>query len=55
MALQYRPSSAVKSQMEMEKIADLKPTQAVVYHFKGKKMEPIIIEKGLADLSLIEP
>ena len=54
MALQYKPSSAVKSQMEMEKISDLTPTQAVVYHFNGKKMEPVIIEKGLADLSLIE-
>ena len=54
MALQYKPSNAVKAQMKMEKIADLKSTQAVVYHFKGKKMEPIVIEKGLADLSLIE-
>lgn len=54
MALQYKPSSTVKSQMEMEKISDLTPTQAVVYHFNGKKMEPVIIEKGLADLSLIE-
>ena len=25
-----------------------------VYHFKGKKMEPIVIEKGLADLSNVE-
>lgn len=54
MALQYRPSGAVKAQMETQKIADLGPTQAVVYHFKGKKMEPIIVEKGLADLSLVE-
>ena len=54
MALQYKPSNAVKNQMKMEKISDLKPTQAVVYHFKGKKMEPIIIEKGLADLSNVE-
>ena len=54
MALQYKPSNAVKNQMKMEKISDLTPTQAVVYHFKNKKMEPIVIEKGLADLSLIE-
>lgn len=54
MALQYKPSNAVKNQMKMEKIPDLTSTQAVVYHFKDKKMEPIIIEKGLADLSLIE-
>ena len=54
MALQYKPSNAVKNQMKMEKIPDLTSTQAVVYHFKDKKMEPIIIEKGLADLSSIE-
>ena len=54
MALQYKPSNAVKNQMKMEKISDLKSNQAVVYHFKGKKMEPIIIEKGLADLSNVE-
>ncbi len=54
MALQYKPSSAVKSQMETQKIADLQPTQAVVYRFKDKKLEPVVIEKGLADLSNIE-
>ncbi|MBR6231922.1 MAG: efflux RND transporter periplasmic adaptor subunit [Alphaproteobacteria bacterium] len=54
MALQYKPSNAVKNQMKMEKISDLSSNQAVVYHFKNKKMEPVIIEKGLADLSLIE-
>lgn len=54
MALQYKPSNAVKNQMKMEKISDLSANQAVVYHFKNKKMEPVIIEKGLADLSLIE-
>ena len=54
MALQYKPSSVIKNQMETQKISDLTPTQAVVYHFKNKKLEPVIIEKGLADLSNIE-
>ena len=54
MALQYKPSGAVKAQMETQKIADLGPTQAVVYHFKNKKLEPVIIEKGLADLTNVE-
>ena len=54
MALQYKPSAAVKAQMETQKIADLGPTQAVVYHFKNKKLEPVIIEKGLADLTNVE-
>ena len=54
MALQYKPSNAVKNQMKMEKISDLASNQAVVYHFRNKKMEPVVIEKGLADLSLIE-
>ena len=54
MALQYKPSSQVKAQMEVKKVDDLGKNQTLVYRLKGNKMEPVVIEKGLSDLTLVE-
>ncbi len=54
MALQYKPSSQIKSLMDVKKIDDLGKNQTLVYRLKGNKMEPVIIEKGLSDLTSVE-
>lgn len=54
MALQYKPSSQVKAQMDIQKVDDLTKNQTLVYRLKGHKMEPVIIERGLSDLTSVE-
>ncbi len=54
MALQYKPSAAVKSAMDVKKIKDIKENQDVVYLFEKGKIVPRIITKGLSDMTNIE-
>lgn len=54
MALQYKPSVAVKSAMDVKKIKDIKENQDVVYLFEKEKIVPRIITKGLSDMTNIE-
>lgn len=54
MALQYKPSSAVKAEMEIKKVADIEDTQDIVYLFEKGKIVPRVITKGLSDMTNIE-
>ncbi len=54
MALQYKPSSVVKAKMDVKKIDDLGKNQTLVYRLNKHKMEPVVIEKGLSDLTSVE-
>ncbi|MCM1324831.1 MAG: efflux RND transporter periplasmic adaptor subunit [Acetobacter sp.] len=54
MALQYKPSAAVKAMMEVKKVKDINENQDVVYLFEKGKIVPRIITKGLSDMTNIE-
>lgn len=54
MALQYKPSAAVKAKMDVKKIKDIGENQDVVYLFEKGKIVPRIITKGLSDMTNIE-
>lgn len=54
MALQYKPSPAVKAMMDVKKIGDIEETQDVVYLFERGKITPRVITKGLSDMTNIE-
>lgn len=54
MALQYKPSAAVKAKMDVKKIQDIGENQDVVYLFEKGKIVPRIITKGLSDMTNIE-
>lgn len=54
MALQYKPSAAVKSEMDVKKINDIAEGQDVVYLFEKGKIVPRIVTKGLSDMTNIE-
>ncbi len=54
MVLQYKPSAEIKSKMEMKRINDLDKDQTVVYQLKDHKMLPVIIRKGLSNLTSVE-
>ena len=54
MALQYKPSSAVKAEMEIKKVADIEDSQDIVYLFEKGKIVPRVITKGLSDMTNIE-
>lgn len=54
MALQYKPSAAVKSLMEVKKVKDIAENQDIVYLFEKGKIVPRIITKGLSDMTNIE-
>ena len=52
-ALQYKPNALVRRFVPKGKV-ELKPTQAMIYRFDGKRVVPVVFEKGLADTSWIE-
>lgn len=54
MALQFKPSAAVKAEMDIKKIADIDETQDVVYLFEKGKIVPRVITKGISDMTNIE-
>lgn len=54
MALQYKPSSAIKAKMDVKKVKDVAENQDVVYLFEKGKIVPRIITKGLSDMTNIE-
>jgi len=54
MALQFKPSAAVKAEMDVKKIADIEENQDVVYLFEKGKIVPRIITKGISDMTNIE-
>ena len=54
MALQYKPSQAIKNKINIKKIDDIKENQDVVYLFEDNKIVPKIITKGLSDMTNIE-
>ncbi len=54
MALQYKPSAAVKALMDVKKVGDIAENQDVVYLFEKGKIVPRVITKGLSDMTNIE-
>ena len=54
MALQYKPSAAVKAMMDVKKVKDIAENQDVVYLFEKGKIVPRIITKGLSDMTNLE-
>ena len=52
MALQYKPRGDLKKQVGS--IKDLNLNQDIVYIFKNKTVQPVIITKGLSDVSNVE-
>ncbi len=54
MALQYKPSQAIKSKINIEKIKDMNENQDVVYLFEKGKIVPRVITKGLSDMANVE-
>lgn len=53
MALQYKPSAAVKAGMDVKKIEDIAENQDVVYLFEAGKIQPRIVTKGISDMTNI--
>lgn len=54
MALQFKPSMAVKAEMDIKKVGDIDENQDVVYLFEKGKIVPRVITKGLSDMTNIE-
>lgn len=54
MALQFKPSAAVKAEMNVKNIADIKDNQDIVYLFEKGKIVPRVITKGISDMTNIE-
>lgn len=52
MAMQYKPRGDIKK--DMESINNLELNQDIAYVFKDKKVKPVIITKGLNDVSNVE-
>ncbi|MBO4956941.1 MAG: efflux RND transporter periplasmic adaptor subunit [Rickettsiales bacterium] len=52
MALQYKPKGDLKKQIGS--IKDLNLNQDIVYIFKDKTVQPVVITKGLSDVSNVE-
>ena len=54
MALQFKPSAAVRGEMNVKRIADIDETQDIVYVFEKGKIVPRVITKGLSDMTNVE-
>lgn len=54
MALQFKPSAAVRWEMNVKKIADIDESQDIVYVFEKGRITPRIITKGLSDMTNVE-
>ena len=54
MALQFKPSMAVKAEMDVKRVSDIEENQDIVYLFEKGKIVPRVITKGLSDMTNIE-
>lgn len=54
MALQFRPSAAVKAEMDVKKVENINENQDIVYLFEKGKIVPRVITKGISDMTNIE-
>ena len=54
MALQYKPSKAIKKMIETQKIENLQENQDVIYLFDNGQITPRVITKGLSDMTNVE-
>ena len=54
MALQYKPSSAIKKMIDIKKIEDINENQDIVYIIENGKIIPKVITKGLSDMTNVE-
>lgn len=54
MALQYRPSAKVRETMSVQRVGEIRDDQDVVYQFKDGEVKPVIITKGISDMTLVE-
>ena len=54
MVMQYKPSADLKAQMDVQKINDLKKDEIVLYQIKNNKIVPVIVQKGLSNLTAME-
>ena len=54
MALQFKPSAAIKEKMDVKQVSDIKDNQDIVYLFEKGKIVPRIITKGISDMTNIE-
>lgn len=49
--LQYKPNAVVRELITEKINQELAPNQAIVYQFKDGKVIPVVIQKGLSDMS----
>ena len=54
MALQFKPSAAVKAEMDIKKVTDIGEDEDIVYLFEKGKIVPRVITKGISDMTNIE-
>jgi HlyD family secretion protein len=54
MVMQYKPSAELKAQMNAPKINDLQKDEIVLYQIKENKIVPVIVQKGLSNLTGME-
>lgn len=53
MAFQYKPNALVRQFIDKQKL-DIQSNQAILYQFQQGKVVPVIVTKGLSDVSYIE-
>lgn len=54
MALQYKPSMAVREQIKIKKIDNITEQQDIIYVYEKGEIVPQVITKGLSDMTNIE-
>ncbi len=54
MALQYKPSQAIRNKIKIKKIDNIKENQDIVYLFESNTIIPQVVTKGLSDMTNIE-
>ncbi|MBR5154155.1 MAG: efflux RND transporter periplasmic adaptor subunit [Alphaproteobacteria bacterium] len=54
MALQYKPSKAIREFMKVKKVENIKENQNIIYLFKDGQIVPQVITKGISDMTNIE-
>ena len=54
MAMQYKPSAKVRENIKVKKIESMNENQSIVYVYNNGKITPIVITKGLSDMTNIE-
>lgn len=54
MLLQYKPSAEVRKKMSVKKIDNLQENQVVLYKIEDDRILPVIVTRGLSDMSFVE-